>query len=453
MSVRVQQRPQTTRQGRWPDGFSHPAAWVLCAAAALLGALIYQWEPLLPVLLGASSRQAGIWLTMALLLGLWMIPSLPRIFSILLALLAMRLFDLASTALLLTGAVSDVALWWLGSFAVCVAAQQCGLLGVLWAYALRSLQTPGVQGLRPPAVLWLTMVFSLLPSPMQASRWTRSFCLAPWCASPAVSRDVVSAAQLAARLAWLPAHPVNLMLLALLPMGGLDRFVPAHWVLSTWPLLLLALVYATYAQWRAPLAPDFAPPVPELVPVPQEDRFAMQCTGAIAVVLVLMVALQPFHGFAPGLVSLLAMVALFALKILPPQSYHRGVDWQLFVIATVLPGLIASFAAALPAWSLDAGGTFLALPFLFFLRMVLPPGVTIVAALVLAVSWSSTHGHDLLNTALSVLVAFHLVDFMFCRNTAGSAVTRWQLAWNTLRRPVTWGTCAAYYAWAGWYGW
>lgn len=453
MSARAQQRTQATRQSRWPEGFAHPAAWILCAMCALLGALVYALEPHLPALLGATSRQIGVWLTMALLLGLWMVPSVPRLFPVLLALLVLRLFDLASTSVLLSGAVSDVALWWLGAFALAVAARQSGLLGVLLAYALRSLQASGAKGLRPPAVLWLSMAFALLPSPLQASRWARSFCLAPWGVSPCVSRDVVSAAQLSARLAWLPAHPANLMVLALLPTGGLDRFVPAHWVLHTWPLLVLALVHATCAQWRARSTPGLAPLAQAVPPGPPEDRFAMPCAGTVAVALVLMVALQPFHGFAPGLVSLLAMVALFAMKALTPQSYHRGVDWPLFVAATVLPGLIASFAAALPAWRLEAGGPSLALPFLFFLRMVAPTGVTIVAALVLAVSWSSSHGHDLLNTAMPVLVAFHLVDFMFCRNLSCTTATRWQLAWNTLHSPVTWGAWAAYYAWSGWYGW
>lgn len=454
MSARAQQRTQATRQTWSPENFAHPLAWVVCAVYALLGSWVYM-EPRLPALLGASSGQVGVWLTMALLLGLWMTPSVPRLFAILLALLLMRLFDLAPTSVLLSGAVSDAALWWLGAFALSVAARQCGLLGWLMARARQSLHAlPARHWQRPPAALWLTLAFALLPSPMQASRWARSWCLTPSGAENPAARNVVSATQLAARLAWLPAHPANLMVLALLPVGGLDRFVPTHWALRTWPLLLLALVFATWVQWRARPMTETTHALQTASPAPRpEEHFALHCTATMAVALVLMVALQPLHGFAPGLVSLLAMVALFALKILTPQSYHQGVDWSLFVAATVLPGMITSFAAALPAWHLDAASTSWALPVLFLLRMVVPTGVTVIVALVLAVSWSSSHGHDLLNTALSVLVAFHLVDFMFSRHHTGTAATRWQRAWRTLRSPVTWGTCVAYYAWSGWSGW
>ena len=456
MSARVQPSTPAARHGWLPQGVAHPMAWALvwCAACALLGATVIGLAPGLPALLGATPRQMGIWLTMALLLGLWMIPSLPRLFPVLLALLVMRLFDLAPTSLLLSGALNDAALWWLGAFALSVAARQCGLLGVLLAHALRSLQTPHTSGgLRVPAVLWLSMAFALLPSPLQASRWARSFCLAPGNASSQLSRDTLGAAQLLARLGWLPAHPANLLVLALLPSGGVDRFVPAHWVLHTWPLLVLALGYAIHAQWRARPAQDLAEFLPQTQSVLPEDRFAMQSARAIAVGLVLMVALQPFHGFAPGLVSLLAMVALFALKVLTPKSFHRGVDWSLFVAAPVLPGLIASFAAALPAWSLEGSGTSLALPLLFLLRMVAPTGVATVAALVLTMSWASGHGHDLLDTAMPVLVALHAIDFVLHRHPSVQAATRFHLAWDALRSPVTWGACAAYYLWLGWWGW
>lgn len=453
MSARGQQSTPAARHGWSSQGVAHPMAWAWCAVCALLGAIVIGLEPGLPALVGATTRQMGIWLTMALMLGLWMVPSLPRLFSVLLALLVMSLFDLAPAPLLLSGALSDAALWWLGAFALSVAARQCGLLGVLVAYALRSLQTPRANGgLRVPAVLWLSIAFALLPSPMQASRWASGFFLAPGNASLQVPRNLVGAAQLSARLVWLPAHPVNLLVLALLPSGGLDRFVPAHWVLHTWPLLVLALGYALHAQWLARSDRGLSEPLLQAQPVLPEDRFAMRCAGAIAVVLVLMVALQPFHGLAPGLVSLLAMVALFALKILTPKGFHRGVDWSLFVAAMVLPGLIVSFAAALPAWGLESG-TYLALPFLFLLRMVAPTGVAIVVALVLTMSWSSGHGNDLLDTAMPVLVAFHLVDFVLHRHISSNAASRFHLARDTLRSPVTWGTCAAYYLWFGWCGW
>lgn len=439
-----------------PHSLEDPMAWVVCAICALLGVLAYGFESSV-LSWGLTPRQVGTWLSMALLVGLWMVPSLPPLFAVLLALLVMSLFDLAPIAVLLSGTVSDAALWWLGAFSLSVAARQSGLTGALMARALHSLQAPHTpRWRRAPAVWWLAMVFALLPSSAQARRWVYSFCLVPSSTPRQVPRDVVSAAQLGAALAWLPAQPANLLVLALLPAGGVDRFVPAYWLQHTWPLLALALAYASCVQWCARPALGGVTPLPQVVLGSRElseDRFAVQCVVGIAAVMVLMVALQPLHGFSPGLVSLLAMVVLFATKVLTPQSYHWGVDWPLFVCATVLPGLIASFAAAIPAWGLEWGSTSLALPFLFCLRMVVPSGVAIVAALVLATSWSSVQGHDLLDTAIAVLVAFHMVDFMFRRHTGAGSQARMLVAWATVRSPVTWAGCAVYYLWWRWCGW
>ena len=439
-----------------PHTLENPLAWGVCAVCALLGALAYGFESSV-LSWGLAPRQVGIWLSMALLVGLWMVPSLPPLFAVLLALLVMSLFDLAPIATLLSGAVSDAALWWLGAFALSVAARQSGLTGVLLARALHGFQVPRAQhGLRMPAVWWLTMVFALLPSPAEARRWAYSFCLAPWCADRQAPRDVVSAAQLGAALAWLPAQPANLLVLALLPAGGLDRFAPAYWLQHTWPLLVLALAYASWVQWRVQPAAGFAHPVSQALPGAQalpEERFAVQCVVGIAAVMALLVALQPLHGLAPGLVSLLAMVVLFATKVLTPQSYHWGVDWPLFVCATVLPGLIVSFATAMPAWKLDWASTLLALPFLFCLRMAVPSGVAVVVALVLATSWSSVQGHDLLDTAMAVLVAFHMVEFMLRRHVGAGKQARMPVAWAAMRSPVTWACCVVYYLWWRWCGW
>ena len=77
-----------------PHSLEDPMAWVVCAICALLGVLAYGFESSV-LSWGLTPRQVGTWHSMALLVGLWMVPSLPPLFAVLLALLVMSLFDLA----------------------------------------------------------------------------------------------------------------------------------------------------------------------------------------------------------------------------------------------------------------------------------------------------------------------------------------------------------------------
>lgn len=422
-------------------GFSDPWAWLVCAACAALGLLLHFAPPRLPFAPDATAQHMGIWLCMALLLGLWMRRAQPPLFAPLLVLLVMGLFGLAPVAELLSGAASDAVLWALGVLALSVAARDSGLLGWLVARAVRSLQHPRPL-LRLPAVCWLVPAFALLPSPGQARAWARIFEELP-AGTPQARRDIASAAQLCARLAWLPAHPANLLALALLPASGLDRFAPLHWLAHTWPLALLTLAYAVCMQWLAPrsaTAPSTMPP-----PASAADRAALRGMAGIALAAVGLVLLQPFHGFAPGLMTLPSLAALFALQVLTPRNLQTGVDWPLFVSLMVLPGLVASFASALPQALPWGEGAAVPLALLLGLRLLAPAHVTIVCALVLALPWAASHRYSLLDVAVPALAGFHLAEFLLQRHTGATGRLRRVLA--VLRSPVTWLGCAAYALW------
>ncbi len=428
-------------------GRAHAWAWLLCALCALLGLLLYLAQPQWPLAPGATVRQMGVWLCLLLLLGLWTQRALPPLFAVLLVLLVMNLFGLAPMASLLSGAGSDAVLWGLGVLGLAAAARESGLLGWLAAQAARSLRpaprTPAWQ--RMPAVAWLALAFALLPSPRQARQWARIFQALP-VGAPAARRDLACAAQLCARLAWLPAHPANLLALALLPASGLDRFVPLYWFAHTWPLALLALAYAVGVQWLAPPSGAALPAAPP----PAQDaagRAALRDTAAIALGTLCLVALQPLHGLAPGVVTLPALAALFALHVLAPRHLQTGIDWPLFVSLMVLPGLVACFAAALPSLPWSGGGA-LPLALLLGLRLLVPSNAAALLALVLAIPWAEAQRYDLLEALVPALAGFHLAEFLLQRHAGSTG--RWRRIRATLCSPVTWLGCAAYALWCGW---
>lgn len=440
-SARLAEQRTARGAGAWGP-FANRWAWLICALCASLGLLLQLAQLRLPFAPAATAQQMSIWLVMTLLLGLWLLRGLPALFAVLLVLLVMSLFGLAPAATLLAGAASDAVLWALGVLGLSVAARESGLLGWLMVRAARSL-APGAAA---PAVTWLLPAFALLPSPRQSGQWARLFELLP-AGRPQARRDMAGAAQLCARLLWLPAHPANLLALALLPAGGLDRFIPIHWFLHTWPLALLALAYALGVQWLAPPAAGTVPPATPTYG--EEGRTALDGTAAIALAVACLVALQPFHGFAPGLVTLPALAALFALQILTPRNLQAAMDWPLFVSLMVLPGLVGCFAAALPpqavAWG-DGGALPLAL--LLGLCLLAPAHVAIVCALVFAIPWTAEHRYDLLDVLVPVLAGFHLIQFLLQRHC--SAAGRLRQIRATLLSPVTWLGCGAYCLWCKW---
>lgn len=399
----------------------------------------------------ATQEQSIRWVVAALLLGMSALPTTPAVFPVLLAVLVLCLFDVVAPAQLLVGAAGDALLWMLGAFALSVAARESGLLGTLVARATRSLReaTRARPGL--PAVLWLGAAFALLPSPLQAQRWTLALCAVPTLA-PAARGQIARTARLWSRLAWLPAHPVSLIALGLLPYGGLDRFVPMHWLLHTWPLCALALAYGVLVQWAA--SPNAAPAMPRVAPQPAapEDASGQRSVLGVAVVSVLAIGLQPFHGLAPGMVAVFALVLLFALQVLSPGRFHHGVDWALFLCVALMPGLITVLAAPLPMASLAWPLTALALPFLLVLRSVLPSVGAASVALLLTLAWTQRTGQDLLDAVLPVLVAVHIADFMLSSRDVDDAALGLRAVARALLRPANWLCAGAFYLWLGWAG-
>lgn len=134
-----------------------------------------------------------------------------------------------------------------------------------------------------------------------------------WCPRPphtTGTRDVVSTAQLGQRMAYrrLACQSAGLGTAAC----GRGGSIYAYWLQHTWPLLALALAYASCVQWCARPALGGVTPLPQVVLGSRElSQIVSRCNAlaGIAAVMVLMVALQPLHGFSPGLVSLLAMAA------------------------------------------------------------------------------------------------------------------------------------------------
>ena len=447
---------QAQKCAQAPGHHDNLKAWLLCLACTMLGLWLYAFEPSLPFGSGVTSQQIGMWLCMALLMGLWMLRTVPALFGVLLTLLVMSLFGLAPVSTLLAGAANDAVLWWLGALSLSVAARESGLLGWLVVQASQRLgKTDNAPALLrcTPAVVWLTLAFAMLPSPRQAAQWRHIFNQLPGTPRK-TGLNIAATAQLCACLAWLPAHPANLLVLALLPSGGLDRFAPLHWWLHTWPLLVLAIALGIYGQWHSRNRQPANTLIQTALTDTQEERFAMRSVAGLALISVLATALQPFHGIAPGLLSVFAVVALFALHCVTPASLQYKTDWPLFVSATVLPGLITSFAQALPEFHSLLSNNFepgLLLPAMLCLRTILPARALMLLSLVLGLAWSAQYDQDLLEWAMPILVALHLTEFMLhCLSQHQGC---WQRIRAILQSPLVWLGCPVYYLWCKWYGW
>lgn len=83
-----------------------------------------------------------------------------------------------------------------------------------------------------------------------------------------------------------------------------------------------------------------------------------------------------------------------------PASLQYKTDWPLFVSATVLPGLITSFAQALPEFHSLLSNNFepgLLLPAMLCLRTILPARALMLLSLVLGLALSAQYDQDLLS--------------------------------------------------------
>jgi hypothetical protein len=308
-----------------------------------------------------------------------------------------------------------------------------------------------------PAVLWLAAALTLLPSPEQAARWSASFCAASALPRRA-SAEVLRAARMLARLAWLPAHPANLVAIGLLPSGGLDRFIATHWLSQTWPLLLLAAVHGIAAQWwpgrgasacGAPACANAAgsrePPPPDL-----QDLFALRSVAGIFLCMVMMTALQPYHGLAPGLLALFGLVVLFALQLVPSGRFHVSIDWTILVAVGLLPGLVMTLAADLQLPLPPLSFAPLALPVLLVLRAIFPALAAAALAFVLVLLWSTAINAELLAALLPALVALHTAELVLLRPGASEGRAGLQACLQAVARPSAWVWIAAFYLWLFW---
>ncbi|MDD0837962.1 hypothetical protein PSQ40_05190 [Curvibacter sp. HBC61] len=417
------------------------AVVVACAGVALVA----PWAGWGPAQLLAPA------LLLALLAGLWALPGTPILFPPLLVLLLLSLFDLVPPEGLIRAASGDAALWALGSLVLSLAARQSGLLGRLFAAAA----APG--RLTRLSVVWLALALALLPSPLQAARWSQSFqAVSP--RSARAREELLRAARLLARLAWLPAHPASLVAIGLLPAEGLDRYVAMHWLLPVWPLLVLALLQGLLAPWWLDRSfTSAAPPTtgratgPAMAPAATDERLAMYGVAGIGLSLMLMTLLQPFHGLAPGQMALFGLVMLFALQWVPQGRFHPAVDWSVLVAVGLLPGLISALAVPLPqataSWPLGA----LALPLLLLLRLCFPPLAAASLAFALVLPWTAHLNADLLSTALPVLVALHIADLLLVSSDNGDRRANWRSLGLAFKSGRTWLWVPAYYLWLGWW--
>lgn len=402
----------------------------------------------------ASAMQAAPWLVLALLAGLWLVPSMPLLFPALLALLLLSLFNVVPPDQLIGAASGNAALWLLGSLVLSLAAKDSGLLGALMARAAQARtpgQRPGVAR-AVPAVLWLSAALALLPSPDQASRWSASFCAASTLPGRARA-ELLRAARLLARLAWLPAHPANLVVIGLLPGGGLDRFIAAHWLSQTWPLVLLAAMHGLAAQWwpaRITSAPADTPAACALAPASARDIFALRSVAGIFLCMVVLTALQPYHGLAPGLLALFALVVLFALQLVPGGRFHPAIDWNVLVVVGLLPGLVAALAAELRLPLPSLAFAPLALPALLVLRALFPALAATALVLVLLLPWAAAGNADLPDAVLPVLVALHVAELLLVRPGASEGPSGLKALASAATRPSAWVWVLAYYLWLGW---
>lgn len=425
--------------------FPNAVSLAVAASCALLAVV-------LPLSGWASAMQAAPWLVLALLAGLWLVPSMPLLFPALLALLLLCLFNVVPPDQLIGAASGNAALWLLGSLVLSLAAKDSGLLGALVARAAQA-RTPGRRrGVAVPAVLWLSAALALLPSPDQASRWSASFCAASTLPGRART-ELLRAARLLARLAWLPAHPANLVAIGLLPGGGLDRFIATHWLSQTWPLVLLAAVHGLGAQWcpgRTMSAPAETPAACALAPASAQDLFALRSVAGIFLSMVLMTALQPYHGLAPGLLALFALVVLFALQLVPGGRFHPAIDWNVLVAVGLLPGLVAALAADLRLPLPPLAFAPLALPALLVLRAVFPALAATALVFVLLLPWAAAGNADLPDAVLPVLVALHIAELVLVRPGANEGPAGLKALASAMKRPSVWIWVLAYYLWLGW---
>ncbi|MET1114201.1 MAG: hypothetical protein ABWY08_04490 [Comamonas sp.] len=441
-------RPLPTRRtgglsGGTQPPFPHAPSLAIAAGCALFVVVI--------VLSGwATARQAVPWAVLVLLAGLWLVPSMPLLFPALLALLLLCLFDVVPPAQLIGAASGNAALWLLGSLVLSLAAKDSGLLGALMA---RSAGTRNAGATRAvPAVLWLSAALALLPSPDQASRWSASFCAASNLSRRA-SAEVLRAARVLARLAWLPAHPVNLVAIGLLPGGGLDRFIATHWLLQTWPLLLLAMMHGAAAQWWSG---RMTPAVTKnagscaLETASEQDLFALRCVAGIGLGVVLMTVLEPYHGLAPGLLALFGLVVLFALQLVPAGRFHPAIDWNILVAVGLLPGLVSTLATELPLAVPSVSFAPLALPALLVLRAFCPALPAVALLFVVLLPWSAAVNADLADAVLPVLVALHIAEMVLVRPGADEGPAGLGALAQAMTRPSAWLWVGAYYLWLGW---
>lgn len=403
----------------------------------------------------ASAQQLAPGLLLAGLAGLWWLPGTPFLFPPLLVLLLLCLFDLVPPEDLIHAASGDAALWALAALILSLAARQSGLLGRLFVAAAGRGRGASLS------VLWLTLALALLPSPAQAAHWSQGFQAVSQ-RSARARDELLRVARLLARLAWLPAHPANLVAIGLLPSEGLDRYIALHWLLQVWPLLVLALLQGWllpgWLDRSAPpgdaARPGAAVPTPAREPAEAEttdERLAWRGVAGIGLGLALMTALQPFHGLAPGQMALFALVMLFALQWVPPGRFHPAVDWAVLVAVGLLPGLITALAPALPqaasAWPLGA----LALPLMLLLRACFPPLAAASLAFALLLPWTAHLSADLLNTALPLLVALHMADLLLVSPDQGDRRAGWRAVVQALTAGRTLLWVPAYYLWLGWW--
>ena len=453
-----------------PETDDYRKAWWLCLSCALFGLMLFVMPSRLPfVPVGITSSQIGIWLCLGLLLGLWLLRTISALFGVLLVFLVMGVLGLASITTVLKGAGNDAFLWWLGALCMSVAARESGLLGWLLSRALQPWQsTPAL--LKPiPSVVWLGLAFSLLPSPRHAAQWcqiVRQFLLP---IGPH-GRELVAAAQLCAWLAWMPAHWANLLVLALLPADALDRFAPLFWWQQTWPMLALAVALGIYNQWKAQNTGAPGNVTQTAVPTTQDagalpPRPAARTVAGVALACVMATMLQVWHGIGPGLISVFAIVALFALHCITPSRLQSATDWPLLVIASVLPSLITLFGQSLPNFAFITGQysviasrvpgiwlfSSLLLPALLCLRTLIPGRALLLLSLVLLMAWSVQYERDMLKSAIPVLIAIHWAEFLHRTQTSGHS--GWQGLKSAFLRPQAWLAYTAYFLWIKWYGW
>lgn len=293
--------------------------------------------PLLGVWLaarGVDPVHATVFAVMVPLLGLWAARDWPLYAPALLAALALLLFNAAQPVTLLAGFTNDGFFWLLGACTVSLATVESGLAGLLWARCVADAGHGGWRGWRAQARALL--IHLLLVHPAHARRWrTLADSLAPSTpgASDAGQATPWRAGALAARLGCIAAHPLNLLVWAMLPATTSDRFTPLAWTRYLLPLALLALASAWLPRRQREAV---RPPPPLAAP-----RWVFDPATALAVAVgVLLVALaSPVHGIAPGMVALYAVPMLLAAAVLPADGFWQRNDWNTLLAFGLVIGL------------------------------------------------------------------------------------------------------------------